>query len=371
MKILTNLTDNKNSSINRSFSDLSQFINRQSRVDLVGINIVQSIEVKERTSIINKAKIRDVFLPFEKISNPLSNDISTLEDIKTKYEVVIEKFRSITIEEKPDAIILNGTYAIPWALMYATKDLNIPTFVHYHGLLTKEVAFRPDKDRNIFRQMERQFDNSYLKYIFPSNLAKKAVESEVFGHEIKSSLILPNPIPNLFFNSKLESKRKGIGFVGRWTPIKNLEFCINLANYLNSIKSKNKISLVINKMDSNKKLPGNAKKLGPFNKTQMKKFYQSIGAVISPSFFETYGCVAQEAVATGTPALVNKNMGVAEILDKYGLSDLIIDFASPAKVFQKIEDISGEVIDPKIRNRLKQDLTADALYPQMINFVSR
>ena len=178
MKILTNLSDNKYSSISRGFSELSNFVRKQNNIELVGVNILHGENDNNEIRESKKIKLHLLFLPYEKITNPLSEDISSLDDFSNKYEIVTNSFRKVVKKEKPDAILLNGTYEIPWSLMNATKDLKIPTFVHYIGLLTKE---RHHKDRRIFTQMEKEFDNSRLKYIFPSNLAKKRLKRKFLG----------------------------------------------------------------------------------------------------------------------------------------------------------------------------------------------
>ena len=173
----------------------------------------------------------------------------------------------------------------------------------------------------------------------------------------------------MYFTHKTKKRRNKIGFVGRWAEVKNLGFCIDLSNHLLKIGSSYKLFLVLDKVDSKTKTPKNVQVLGPFGNKQMKDFYQNMGVILSPSHFETYGRVPQEAVATGTPALISKNMGVSEIFKKYGLSDLIIKFDSPKKVLQKIDLLSNEVIDIRTKNQMRKDLSPSIIYQQLINFV--
>lgn len=91
-----------------------------------------------------------------------------------------------------------------------------------------------------------------------------------------------------------------------------------------------------------------------------------MGVVLSPSFFETYGNVAQEAVATGTPAIVGPNMGVAEIFKEIGLSQWIVDFKSTKNVYYKIKEISGQPVSSKIKKMLKYNLTSPAINQSLI-----
>jgi glycosyltransferase involved in cell wall biosynthesis len=98
----------------------------------------------------------------------------------------------------------------------------------------------------------------------------------------------------------------------------------------------------------------------------LAKFYGKMGVVLSPSFFETYGNVAQEAIATGTPAIVGPNMGVSEIFKEIGLSQWIVDFKSTKNIYNKIKDISGQPISNKIKKMLKYNLTPQAINKNLI-----
>ena len=42
----------------------------------------------------------------------------------------------------------------------------------------------------------------------------------------------------------------------------------------------------------------------------------TVDIVLCPSLFETYGNIAQESLASGTPALINKNMGIRETYER-------------------------------------------------------
>lgn len=96
--------------------------------------------------------------------------------------------------------------------------------LHYHGILSKETAHYDASLQKIILEMERTFDNDNLSYVFPSKLAKTTVENEVFGHKISKTAIVPNSIPDHFFNIEKTGLAKNVAFVGRWSAIKNPQF---------------------------------------------------------------------------------------------------------------------------------------------------
>ena len=89
----------------------------------------------------------------------------------------------------------------------------------------------------------------------------------------------------------------------------------------------------------------------PMSSRKLAKFYEKMGIIISPSLFETYGNVAQESIASGTPALISSNMGVSETFRDLGLSDYIVNFKSTQDVYNKIINFSGQPISDKVRKK--------------------
>ncbi len=94
-----------------------------------------------------------------------------------------------------------------------------------------------------------------------------------------------------------------------------------------------------------------------------------MGMILSPSFFETYGNVPQEAIASGVPALVSSNMGVAEIFKQLGLAEFITDFTSMANAYERIKDVSGQSVSQDIREKMKELLSPEIIHRQMFNIL--
>lgn len=91
--------------------------------------------------------------------------------------------------------------------------------------------------------------------------------------------------------------------------------------------------------------------------------------IICPSHFETYGNVAQEAVASGTPALITPTMGVAETFRHFGLDRWIIDFSSPARVAKAMENALSETITPALRMEMRQEMNPQRIHSLLLDYI--
>jgi len=146
-----------------------------------------------------------------------------------------------------------------------------------------------------------------------------------------------------------------------------------LADY-NQKKGNKFVINVITDLDKNNKIYKDLSKLVKFHKPKTNKnlasFYRNMGVVISPSHFETYGNVAKEALASGTPAMVNSNMGVSETFNVLGLNDWIISFDSVKFVYDKIDGMIGETVNSDVRDKMKDLYVPQKIFNQIITILT-
>ena len=355
------------------FSFLSFVENRKkNNISVVAVDIINSnkksykkVDGKKTCVISIKTKLHEI----AKVVNEAKN----LEQVRQKYETVIKLYQKAIKEEKPDLVLINGTYFMPWCLLIASERENVPAVLHYHGVLTKEVQGWKKRQRKIFLEMEKCFDKKDLFYIFPSEITKNIVEKEVFCHKIKKYSVLPNPVSEHFFTEKNKRKNKNIGIVSRWTGIKNVSFCKKLAEYNHKNGSKFVVNVITDlniKHEEYIKLSKIVRFHKPKSNKKLASFYRNMGVVISPSHFETYGNVAKEAIASGTPAMVNSNMGVSETLNNLGLNDWIISFDSVKSVYNKIESVIEEKVHADVKNKMKELYMPHTIFDQMISILT-
>ena len=377
MKIVTNIRVFP--PIGGIYQTISSFVSylhssKQRNVSVVGVDIAQKGEGENRET---KKKITSIFSSISSFCNfpPIleaMDQSSSLEDVQHLYKEVIEKYRQILVQEKPDIILLNGTYAMPWCLFLASRNLGIPIVLHYHGIVSKEAAHGDEKSRFLFGEMEKSFDTGNILYIFPSQLAKGVVEKEVYGHAIQTAYVLPNSIPAHFFDVKNSGNKQNLGMVGRWSKDKNSSFAHLIGKY--NMQQENNFS--INVITDLAKESSVYKRIArvvtfhdPMSNKNLANFYGEMGVFLSPSHFETYGNVAQEALASNTPTLINPNMGVSETFKKLGLHDWIIDFDSVDHVYDRAKEISRMGVSKKVRKMLSEEFSTHRIHSQLFSFI--
>ena len=371
MKILTNIRFAQTAGIAQTLGCFLDFVkkNKKFGIEVVGVNVINNRKSFYRKKKRDNVSIISMGADVPNIKNVVAVS-KNIGDVEAKYADVIESYQKAIRRESPDLILANGTYYIPWCLFIAAKKESVPVVLHYHGVLTLETKNWPDRERKLFRKMEKSFDRKELFYIFPSNITKKVVEKEIYKHKIKNSATIPNPVPLHFFKNKKLSNVVNIGIISRWASIKNIDFCEALAKYNKVNGSKFRINIItdLGKNDRRYKKISKIAKIHPVcGNKELVNFYKNMGIVISPSHFETYGNVAKEALAAGVPAMVNKNMGVSETFKKLGLYKWIINFDSVESVYDKIEKVIGTPVGDKTRNKIRNSYSPEKIFSATIN----
>lgn len=347
--------------ISRVFFAFANFVATPSeKIKIIGVGLSRKLTEDQTIEHYND-NVDIIKIPDDHYISPydlVKNGMTKISDLRCVYSRLIEIFDNLINQEKPDLIWLNGTYYVPWCLFEAAKRHKVPIILHYHGILSKEIEHWPARDRKIMEKMEMTFDNDRLFYIFPSNLAQDTVETDVFGHRIAKSALLPNPVPSCFYNANSTKRKKTVASIGRWSRIKNPQLFRRIAYYghlkdndwkFQVITDQAKASCGFNSMDNL------ATFLKPKKGDDLADYFANTGVIVSPSYFETYGNVAQEAIASGTPAVVSNQMGVKETFEKLGLSDWIFDVKSPVnEIYKKIIEAGKKGVSKKIRNKMME-----------------
>lgn len=282
----------------------------------------------------------------------------TLAQVEAAYAKPIKILRAILKETRPDAILLSGTYYMPWLISIAAKKERVPITLWYSGILSKETESQPEKLRKLFVAMEKAIVKNSTRIIFPSELCKRVVETSVLKKKIKHSYVIPNPVANIFIDPSVTdaSVERRIAAVGRHTKIKNFDRFFDLHQELKRRKWQHTASFVTNSDANLGKMPKDIDILPSMTPEGLKRFYLSQGLIVCPSTFETFGNVPMEAVCLGIPVLVSDTMGCAGILREVGLENMVISFDDINKVAERAEQLCGQSILPKQLNALKRIL---------------
>jgi len=386
MKILTSIHFHKIAGITHYVLSLAEYIKMahgNGDVELVGIDVVIRDRAGVSISGEKNWKLYSISVVSEKIGD-LASSADNLKEFESLMAPVIREYEKVIEIEKPDIILLSGTYHLVWCLYVAARRYGAKKIaIHYHGIISKEVEKYKKKEKNIYCAMERSYLDHGLFYIFSSNFARETVEREVFLQSLKNYKIIPNPISLCFFKNrrrrdrhvkKYSLDRVGVktiktGFVMRWTYEKNPQFITRLAK-LNLILGKKLIICAVASLNSRRRLcaalEDKMKFIAPMPDEELAQFYRDMDIIVCPSRFETYGNIAQESVACGTPALISRNMGVAEQFYRFGLGRLIVDFKNTKKIYDEIESASTFDISKKMRDELRINLGSDVIFKQLV-----
>lgn len=381
MRIFSNIQTSHVAGISRVMSSFAEFVRSSQSgegIELVCVTIdpeSKSLDLWREEPERGGSKTLTYQAPLPSFGDVV-RDAKNIDDIRDAYKPLTDALRKKLKEEKPDVVLVNGTYFVPWCLVMAARSLRLPVVLYYHGSLTKETEHWKEKNsKHLLRQMEASFDRVDIKYLFPSELIKDFIEQKVFRHPLyrRHVVVLPNPIPEAFFRAKRRAAKQRVGFVGRWTRIKNPAFLVRFVELNRKAGEPFEIYVLTDpasRATAAKILHDQVRFVRPRAKSaDLASFYTKMSAIICPSHFETYGNVAQEAVAAGTPAFVSRNMGVAEVLERVGLSELIVDFTKPRSVFKALQGAEDIDISRTARRALRRTAGAPVVHQKLLAYL--
>lgn len=284
-------------------------------------------------------------------------------DLRRKWSVLIDEVKAGLAQERPDVVLINGTYNVSWILAIAAKELGLPVVLRYAGVLSREVSHRGWLTRRRLLVYERQIAEIADAVIYPSTLCREVVEHEVLGHSAAQAEVIPNPATARMPRARRRSGRYTIAAVGRWSAIKNFQAFISAHNTLLNQHWTHRALMLTSHWDERFGIPETIERRDPMAPSAMPAFYRSIDLLVVPSHFETFCNVAAEAVLNGTCVLVSEKVGFAEVLRKAGLSRMIIPtFDDPMAVAAAIRKLSRYKLG--VRERAK---VASLLNPHTVH----
>lgn len=374
MKILTNFPprQKKIGGIAKHINALIEAIALNEEFELLGVSPdFSSSEASLKTISPNCTKIRQ---PLCGLDIDKAFRARTINGFRDKVRPYIEFLENVISDEKPDLILINGTYWYPWALLEAASKFDIPIIHYYAGSLKRETSDYPKSTQQMFFELELSFDRDIvLEHFFPSELALKSVQKDVFEGKLENTRVIYNGV-NMRFSPVRQPEPYSVGLIGRWTSVKNFDFIFDLYNENKANTGKLSINVVTDIAEGNKRFDRLSKVCNlhaPMDFEYLTNFYSKNCIIICPSHFETFGNVALEALSHGTPALVSNNMGVAEVFRKLGLDDWVIDFSDTKMVYEKILSLQGQCVPPKVVQKIRSDFSFETVYQLYLDvFVS-
>jgi len=195
MKIATNISISPIGGIARRVGEMQRKINESDGNDQL---VTIEINPLERSVVEGRyTKIYKIPFPNSITQKTIYRELRSIDDLQHRWEPTIQEIEKILDKENVNVILTEGTYYAPWCLRTASDRMGLPLVVLYAGILKYETKHYPEDTQKIMIEMEKQFIDPKLMYLFPSDLTRSAVEKE-YGklHRVK---IVPNGISQDFF----------------------------------------------------------------------------------------------------------------------------------------------------------------------------
>lgn len=366
MKIFTNVTREYQGGITTTNNFLLSYL-VNSKVEIVGLEF-DTVRCRKGPIIIpelDQYLFEHYYLTIHDL--PLEKTIKKargIADLEKYYRPLILEIKKLLQSTKPDVVLINGTSYFPWLISLAASECSMPIVLRYHGVSTKETAHLPPRIGKLFSAMEKSFFGRVKTFIFPSDLCRDAVEKEIYQKKIADAQVIFNPVQVPKSQRKKRIGRK-IAAVSRDSWVKNLDAFFKLHEILNKQNWKH-AATIVSELKNPKKLPVTIKCFEPIRYDKLCQFYASQDLIIAPSRFETFGNVPMEAVCMGTPVLVSKNMGCAEVLISAGLDNMIADFSDLDEAALKIRELCGQKILSKKLNHIRGLLSSEIINKKIL-----
>lgn len=145
----------------------------------------------------------------------------------------------------------------------------------------------------------------------------------------------------------LDEKDRTILFVGRIDPLKGIDKLL-AALALMGIRDRLRLFIIggdenshheierLKKLSRDLRIQELVTFLGIIKQTELPVYYNAADLCVVPSYYESFGLVALESLACGTP-VVTTRVGGAESIIRQGDMGYVVDSNNPAQLAQKIE----------------------------------
>lgn len=259
------------------------------------------------------------------------------------------------------------------------KKLKIPLMITFHTLaLMKNLVARSDAEREGLQRVQKELqlvkeadrviatsesDFEYILSLYNCSLKKLALLSPGVNLEMFKPInkLLAKKAINADINHKI------ILFVGRIAPLKGIDVLLYAVKILIQKHPKLQFCLWVVGEGDTKHLQ-NIKRLlgitayvrfvGKKKREQLLNYYNAAEVVLMPSWYESFGIAALEAMACGTPVIVSDVTGISSLFN-INHNHLLISAASPIELAKKISNLltnekkqkqTGEQVLKKVQN---------------------
>jgi D-inositol-3-phosphate glycosyltransferase len=229
------------------------------------------------------------------------------------------------------------------------KQLGVPNVVTFHTLgEVKNRALDTEEEPELRIQSEKEIATT-ADYIIAFTLEERNNLIHLCGSQPEKIRVIPGGVDLDFFHPMdkekarrelhLEDYGRVLLFAGRLRPIKGLDLLLRALTHLPNGRSTHLLVVGGNtgKAGELAKLDSLVSELGISNKVtfvgvveheKMPTFYNAADLCVIPSYHESFGMVAVESLASGTPVVASRVGGLATIV-KDGETGYLVDERSP------------------------------------------
>jgi D-inositol-3-phosphate glycosyltransferase len=276
-----------------------------------------------------------------------------------------------------------------WLSGIAAQDLkqvwDVPVVHMFHtlGLMKQRVARLPSEAEGDYRLKGEQAVLQFADRIVAATPAELAQLQWLYQADIRKIVVIPPGVDiSRFYPIPMDEAKEFIGvpicdrmlfYVGRIEPLKGIDtliqaialmhrqnVCVCLAviggDPDNSPETQNVEMERLKAMRQEAGLTDLVAFLGKRDQDTLPYYYSAAEAVVVPSHYESFGMVALEAMACGTPVVASQVGGLAFLVQ-----DGITGFTVPVDDPQALADrLTTLINDPALRHKLGRQATAMA-----------
>jgi phosphatidylinositol alpha 1,6-mannosyltransferase len=296
------------------------------------------VHAGKKTTSSTDESVKYLSLKRSPLSFPMDEDL--------KYDPFFQRHTNRVLQElmkfQPDVIHITGLNDVSIIGSYLSWKLQIPMVGSWHTnlhefaarRLTRMLRFLPEKmlDSMTHFAERRIMDGAILYYKMPKVVLspnQELVDILAKGTQRTSRLMTRGVDTDKFSPDKrtVDDNIFRFGFVGRLRTEKNVRLLANLEKKLLE-KGKTNFKFVIvgegNEREWLEKNMTNAEFAGFLDGEQLAAAYANMDVFVFPSETDTFGNVAQEANASGVPAIVT-NQGGPKFIIKHDESGFIAE----------------------------------------------
>ena len=323
------------------------------------------IHAGKKTLTTTDESITHLSLKRSPVALPMDEDL--------KYDPLFQRHTNrvlrALVDFKPDVLHITGLNDVSIVGAYLAWKLHIPLVGSWHTnlhefaarRLTRMLRFLPPKTLNSLTGFaERKImDGAVLYYKMPKVVLSPNQELvSLLGNGTKrSSRLMTRGVDTDKFTPEKRTARDGIfrfGFVGRLRAEKNVRLLADLERKLIEKGRTNFRFVIVGEGNEREWLEKNMQRAeftGFLDGEKLSEAYANMDVFVFPSETDAFGNVAQEANASGVPAIVT-NQGGPKFIIKHGESGFVAETADEFFDYSlRLMDDPGELARMKKQSR--------------------